>query len=229
MDRQNSFDVIFNNQSLGLTFTPEKDDMGAVVNGFYHLDNRILEGESTRIVALNDRLIAIQGKSVEKESFSSILRLLRKKKRPIKITFERVKSTGVLEISWNEVLSHSTELNIYLHFIRRKGLYLGSTWLSFVIEMERVLKGKGEERTESINLLWEQYVAKKGEFTDRMYYTPPSAFKENPSISEKSYYLSNMKIEMRDRVIRSSWMGFVQSPEYSLFFFFSCLDISYYD
>ena len=226
MDRQNSFDVVFNNQSLGLTFTPEKDDLGAVVNGFYHLDNEILEGESKRIVALNDKLIAIQGKSVEKESFASILKLLRKKKRPIKITFERVKGTGVLEISWNEVLSHSTELNIYLNFIRRKGLYLGSIWLTFVIEMERVLKGKGEERTANINSLWEKYVEVEGEFTDRMYYSPSSNFKKNPSISEKSYYLSNMKIEMRDRVIRSSWMGFVQSPEY-IFCLPFIVDINY--
>lgn len=217
MERQSSFDVIFYHKSLGLTFCPEKDDIGAVVDGFYRLDEDILEGELSRTVALRDRIVAVQGKSVEKENFNTILQLLRSKKRPVKITFERFKGAGVLEISWNEVLSHSTDLTIYLNFLRRKGLYLCALWLTFIIKMERAIKGKGEERNAEIKKLWNEYVNPNGEFTESMFYTAPIASKSNMSLSEKSYFLSNMKIEMRDRIIRLSWNGFVQSPEYYSF------------
>lgn len=213
MDRQDSlFDVVFHDQALGITFTPDKDDLGAVVDGFYRMEDVVLEAEMGRIIALNDRLKAIQGKSVDMMPFKSVLQTLRTKKRPIRLTFERMKEYSAPEVSWNEVLSHVTHLNIYLSFLQRKGLFLSSKWLTFVIDIDQILKMQSEEKAEFINQLWNDYVEENGSMTSFMYYNNDSS--SSLSDSEKIFYLSNMKVEMRDRIHRISWAGFTQSPEY---------------
>lgn len=228
MDRQNSFDVVFHDSALGITFTPEREDLGAVVDGFYRMGDEILEAEISGNVALNDRVIAVQGKSVEKESFKSILKRLRTKKRPIRISFERKKETSVPEISWNEVLSHSTDLSIYQGFLQRKNLYLCSMWLSYVIDIDHVLKKQGNDKSIGIERLWHEYVDEHGEYTRFMYYSSSNQGRLGLSFSEKAFYLSNMKVEMRDRIIRLSWNSFVQSPELNYVVYF-IVDTSCYD
>lgn len=208
-----SYDVVFHGPSLGITFTPEKDDDGAVVDGFYQLNGNLLEAELGRIISLNDRVIAIQGKSVLGESFKYILKKLKMQKRPVKITFQRMKEPSAVEISLNEVLSKENNLNIYLSFLKRKSLYLSSIWLSFILDLEHALRISGDAHATSINSIWNKYMDDHGEFTRYMFCPINVPHNDSMSVSEKIYYLSNLKVEIRERIRKFSWVGFVQSPE----------------
>ena len=46
-DNRLVFDVSFEDQSLGLTFLPYNDNQEAVVDGFYQLNNRVLQAEES--------------------------------------------------------------------------------------------------------------------------------------------------------------------------------------
>ena len=73
---------------------PSQEDMGARVDGFYQLDGKVLQAEESMKVALFDRVVAVQGKSVEGYDFGRILKQLHTKKRPIRITFERTNNSN---------------------------------------------------------------------------------------------------------------------------------------
>ena len=52
-----------------------------------------------------------------------------------------------------------------------------------------------------------------GEFTRYMFCPINVPHNDSMSVSEKIYYLSNLKVEIRERIRKFSWVGFVQSPE----------------
>ena len=59
-----TYDVSFNNASLGITFVEKDDSSKVIVDGFYQEDGKLFEAEMSMQIALNDRVVAVQGKSV---------------------------------------------------------------------------------------------------------------------------------------------------------------------
>ena len=208
------FDVTFEDQSLGLTFVPSQEDMGARVDGFYQLNGKVLQAEESMKVALFDRVVAVQGKSVEGYDFGRILKQLHTKKRPIRITFERTNNSKNAEITWNEVLSNTRETYIYLSFLRRKCVYLCSLWLAFLLEMERLNFCRGEERTAAVKKMIADYILEGGAHTRYMFYVSPLPVSKLAEPKDLEYCLHNLKVQLRDRIRKLTWDGFVASPEY---------------
>lgn len=81
----------------------EKGMKAAYVNGFYRKRTKVLEAEDSMQIALRDRVISIQGRSVKDLPFTKVLELLRSKKRPLRLTFERVQSL-LTEENWKDAL-----------------------------------------------------------------------------------------------------------------------------
>lgn len=207
------YEVSLSDQSLGITLMPDRDDLGAVISGFFQHDGMILNAEKLRKIALNDRIVAIQGKNVEREEFDTIMKLLRKKKRPIKITFERKPAPSNLVISWNEVLSDLNALYIYLRFLKRKRCYLCYIWMSFVIEVNRLGHLEEKERESAIISIMNTYIYENGLYSSCLYYTFPVPVSQWKNYHEIEYYFHNIKVELCNRVKSLSWMGFISSPE----------------
>ena len=188
--------------------------MGARVDGFYQLDGKVLQAEESMKVALFDRVVAVQGKSVEGYDFGRILKQLHTKKRPIRITFERTNNSKNAEITWNEVLSNTRETYIYLSFLRRKCVYLCSLWLAFLLEMERLNFCRGEERTAAVKKMIADYILEGGAHTRYMFYVSPLPVSKLAEPKDLEYCLHNLKVQLRDRIRKLTWDGFVASPEY---------------
>ena len=213
-DNRLVFDVSFEDQSLGLTFLPYNDNQEAVVDGFYQLNNRVLQAEESTKVALFDRVVAVQGKTVEGYDFNKVLNLLHTKKRPIRITFERMPNGNSADISWNEVLSNANEMCVYAAFLRRKGAYLCSIWMGFLREMEELTYFRKEDRSQRVKRLIHDYISEDGDYTRYMFYVPPLPVSKLVDAKNMEYCLHNLKIQLRDRVRELTWRAFMASPEY---------------
>lgn len=213
-DNRLVFDVSFEDQSLGLTFLPYNDNQEAVVDGFYQLNNRVLQAEESTKVALFDRVVAVQGKTVEGYDFNKVLNLLHTKKRPIRITFERTPNGNSADISWNEVLSNANEMCVYAAFLRRKGAYLCSIWMGFLREMEELNYFRKEDRSQRVKRLIHDYISEDGAYTRYMFYVPPLPVSKLVDAKNMEYCLHNLKIQLRDRVRELTWRAFMASPEY---------------
>ena len=72
-----TYDVVFENDLLGMVFVNGERDEGAYVNGFYRERTKVLEAEDSMQIALRDRVISIQGRSVKDLPFTKVLELLR--------------------------------------------------------------------------------------------------------------------------------------------------------
>lgn len=221
------YEVLLDEQSLGITLASDSDERGAIVSGFFQLNEHILCAERLRKIALTDRIISIQGKNVENEDFDTIMDILRKKKRPVKIVFERGPIPSDLVISWNEVKSNLNSLFIYLRFLKRKRLYLCYIWLSFVIEVERLGLVDQDTRQRDMNSILNTYIKKDGMYSACLFYTFPVPYTQWKTVEQVLYYFHNMKAELLNRVMTLSWAGFSNSPEYRVLFPFSSKDISF--
>lgn len=207
------YEVSLNEQSLGITLVSDSDEKGALVSGFFQLDGTILCAEKLRKIALTDRIISIQGRNVENEDFDTIMDILRKKKRPIKIVFERGLIPSNLVISWNEVKSNLNSLFIYLRFLRRKRLYLCYIWLSFVIEVERLGLLDPDGQQQATDSILNTYIKENGIYSSCLFYSLPVPYTQWKKVEEALYYFHNIKTELLNRVMTLSWAGFIYSPE----------------
>ena len=213
-DSRHIFDVIFEDQSLGLKFLPYNDNKWAVVDGFYKLNDNVLQAEKSTKVALFDRVVAIQGKTVEGYDFNKILSLLHTKKRPIRITFERTTNRNSADISWNEVLSNTNEMYIYTAFLQRKGAFLCSVWMGFLREMEKLPFFRNEDRSQMVQRLIHDYILEEGNYTKYMFYLSPLPLSKLVDAKNMEYCLHNLKVQLRDRIRELTWNAFTASPEY---------------
>ena len=207
------YEVSLEEQSLGITLASDNDERGAIVSGFFQLNGQILCAERLRKIALTDRIISIQGKNVENEDFDTIMDILRKKKRPIKIVFERGPIPSHLVISWNEVKSNLNSLFIYLRFLKRKRLYLCYIWLSFVIEVERLGLVDQDTRQRDMNTILNTYIKETGMYSACLFNTSPTPYTQWKTAEQMLYFFHNMKAELLKRVMTLSWAGFSNSPE----------------
>ena len=131
-----TYDVVFENDLLGMVFVNGERDEGAYVNGFYRERTKVLEAEDSMQIALRDRVISIQGRSVKDLPFTKVLELLRSKKRPLRLTFERVQSS-LTEENWKDALDDKHFRVLFKSFLKRKHLLLCHVWFSFVLEVNR--------------------------------------------------------------------------------------------
>lgn len=207
------YEVSLEEQSLGITLVSYSDEKGAVVSGFFQLDNTILCAERLRKIALLDRIVSIQGKNVEDEDFDTIMDILRKKKRPVKIVFERGLISSDLVISWNEVKSNLDSLYIYLRFLKRKRLYFCYIWLSFIIEVERLGILDEKSRDEAVDVVLNTYIKEDGIYSSCLFYKYPIPYQNWSKVEEALYCFHNIKAELLNRVRTLSWAGFIYSPE----------------
>ena len=207
------YDIIFYDESLGISFNRGKNDVGAYVDGFYQVDHQILEAERSRKESLYDKVIAIQGKNVEYDNFKDILHLFRSKSRPVKVTFAKYFVSNSVEISWNAVMNDSYYLNFYSNFIKEKNLFLCGKWISFIIDLFSTTFLKGVELETKVDKLWLDYVDINGKNTPYMFFKSSQPLPIS-NTTEKLYYLNIMKTKIYNRINRLSWYAFVNSAEY---------------
>ena len=207
-----TYDVSFNNASLGITFVENDDGSTVIVDGFYQEDGKLFEAEMSMQIALNDRIIAVQGKSVAGLDFSAVMGLLHTKKRPLRITFERSEQKVVTDNNWEDVLFDKRFSSLYLSFLQRKNMYLCTVWLLYIMDMEHLSSTHVKEKEEFLNYLLGTYIQPQGMYSSLM-----SAFSSKVTwtqdITEIEFCFHKIKVDLKERLYTLSWNCFVYSPE----------------
>ena len=207
-----TYDVSFNNASLGITFVEREDHPGVIVDGFYQEDGKLFEAEMSMQIALNDRVVAIQGKSISGLDFSAVMGLLHTKKRPLRITFERRVRKVVTDNNWEDVLFDKRFSSLYLSFLRRKNLYLCSIWLLYIMDIEHLSSTSGPQQEEFLNYILRTYIQPKGLYSSFMVCFNSKVIWTN-NATETEFNLHKIKVDMKERLYALSWNCFVHSPE----------------
>lgn len=203
-----TYDVVFENDLLGMVFVNGERDEGAYVNGFYRKRTKVLEAEDSMQIALRDRVISIQGRSVKDLPFTKVLELLRSKKRPLRLTFERVQSS-LTEENWKDALDDKHFRVLFKSFLKRKHLLLCHVWFSFVLEVNRCASLPESEREEALDSLFRLYLQSDGKYSSYMHLDSVPILVSNDFDS----FLQSSKLELENRLFRLSWNGFLQSTE----------------
>ena len=204
-----TYDIQFDDQALGISFMAGDKDLGAIVDGFYQQDGKILYAEECLKIALNDRVVAVAGKSVDGLEFSNIMQIMRTKRRPIKITFESNRDSIFGEIPWGEVFSSVMESQVYFQFLKRKNLQLCQIWFSYVSQLQRISLYRTEDRLRIINTLYDDYISEEGKYHPYMFFSSPM---KNVQLTKEQLVHSH-KVNIRERLVNLTWMGFTSSPE----------------
>lgn len=204
-----TYDVVFENDLLGMVFVNGERDEGAYVNGFYRERTKVLEAEDSIQIALRDRVTSIQGRSVKDLPFSKVLELLRSKKRPLRLTFERVQSS-LTEENWKDALSDKHFQVLFKSFLKRKHLLLCHVWFSYVLEVNRCASLPESEREKAWNSLFRLYLQSDGKYSSYMHFESVPIFVS----SDFDSFLQSSKLQLENRLFRLSWNGFLQSTEY---------------
>ena len=216
-----TYDVSFNNASLGITFVEKDDSSKVIVDGFYQEDGKLFEAEMSMQIALNDRVVAVQGKSVSGLDFSAVMVLLHTKKRPLRITFERSVQKVVTDHNWEDVLFDKRFSSLYLSFLRRKNMYLCTVWLLYILDMERLSSTNGKQKEEFLNYLLGTYIQPQGMYSSLLSsFTSKVTWTQN--VAETEFSLHKIKVHLKERLYTLSWNCFVYSPEYACRVGFLC-------
>ena len=157
-----TYDIIFREQSLGILFVSGPENKGAIVDGFYRLDNQMLEAERSMQIALRDCVVAIQGKSVINSSLGSIEELLKSKKRPIKVRFGTLESHSSMEASLEIVMCNDLYIRTYLSFLKRKSAYMCMVWMQFLLAVNNYSEMSLPDKEEYLDKIKKEYLISGG-------------------------------------------------------------------
>lgn len=220
-----TYDITFKEPSLGLSFVGGADHVGAFVDGFYRSDGQLLEAENSMKIALYDRIVAIQGKLVVDSDFDTIGHLVTSKKRPIRVTFGRTKTSSPSVNSWEVVIHDDTYTRLYLSFLKRKQLYLCTIWMQFLLAVNKHSRLPESEKESYLNKILKEYVLPGGRYSALFHKLQES----NPylcsieHLKDPTSYIHTARITIKQEISRLSWEAFISSPEYVLPFLFEFL------
>ena len=210
-----TYDVTFREQSLGILFISGPNHRGAIVDGFYRLDNQLLEAERSMQIALNDFVVAIQGKSVINSSLESIEELLVSKKRPIKVRFGV--STNLSSVStWENIIRNDVYNRAYLSFLKRKSTYMCIVWMQFLLAVNKHATMSKPDNEEYFNKIRREYLLPGGKYYEVMQMLNECDFKlkDEKIINNLITYIHTLKTIIKIKIKQLTWNAFVLSSEY---------------
>lgn len=210
-----TYDVTFREQSLGILFISGPNNKGAIVDGFYRLENQVLEAERSMQIALNDFVVAIQGKSVINSSLESIEELLVSKKRPIKVRFGI--STNLSSVStWENVIRNDIYIHAYLYFLKRKSAYMCTVWMQFLLAVNKYSAMSKPDNEEYFNKIHKEYLLPGGKYYEiiQMFHECDSKLKDEKIVNDPITYIHTLKTITKMKIKQLTWNAFTLSPEY---------------
>ena len=209
-----TYDITFREQSLGILFISGPDHKGAIVDGFYRLDNQMLEAERSMQIALNDFVVSIQGKSVINSSLESIEELLVSKKRPIKVRFGIPKNLSSVS-TWENIVRNDLYIRAYLSFLKKKSAYICTVWMQFLLAVNKYLEMSYPDNEEYFNQIRNEYLLPEGKYYEviQLLTECDSKLKDEKVINNSTLYIHAMKATIKSKIKQLTWNAFTLSPE----------------